>query len=119
MGVPGGSLVKNLSANTGDSVLISGSAGDRNPPQYSYLEKAWQATAQGVAKSQTQLSNEHNTTCITTIAVAKIELLSRVIINLFMTSNSRAREKQLFLGTLHGTTAGGQPHPSLVPPLES
>ena len=76
MGFPGGSLVKNLSAYTGDSVLISGSGGgDGNPPPYSYLENsmdkgAWRATVQGVAKNPTRLSNEHNSTCISTTAVA-------------------------------------------------
>ena len=58
--LPGGSLVKNLPANTGDSGLIPGSRrypgeGNGNPLQYSCLEKsmdrgAWWATVHGVAK---------------------------------------------------------------------
>ena len=65
-GVPGGSVVKYLPANAGDSRdagLISGSGrslgvGKGNPLQYSCLENlmdrgVWQATVQGVAKSQT------------------------------------------------------------------
>ena len=89
MGFSGGSVVKNLSANAGDSDLISGSGrspggGDGNPPQYSCLENsmdrgAWWATIWGVAKSQTRLSEEDNTTRISTTAIARIELLSRVI----------------------------------------
>ena len=63
----GGSLVKNPSANAGDTGLISRSGrppGGRNgnPLQYSCLENptgrgAWQATVPGVTKSQTWLSN--------------------------------------------------------------
>ena len=89
MGFSGGSVVKSLSANAGDLDLISGSGrspggGDGNPPQYSCLENsmdrgAWWATSRGVAKSETRLSEEDNTTRISTTAVAKIELLSRVI----------------------------------------
>ena len=63
-------MVEKLSANAGDardtgSIPGSGrSPGDRNgnPLQYSGLENpvdrgAWQASAHGVAKSQTQLSD--------------------------------------------------------------
>jgi len=66
MGFPGGSVVKNLSANTGDSGLIPGSGrssgvGNGNPLQYSCLQKpmnrgAWWVTVRGVAKSWTQMS---------------------------------------------------------------
>ena len=66
-GFPGGSVVKNPTANTGDVGLIPGlgrSAGEGNgtPLQYSCLENpmdggAWWATVHGVAKSQTQLSD--------------------------------------------------------------
>ena len=62
-----GSMVKNLSANTGDLGSISGvgrSPGEENgnPIQYSCLENsvdrgAWWATVHWVAKSQTQLSD--------------------------------------------------------------
>ena len=58
--LPGGSLVKNLPANTGDAGLIPESRrypgeGNGNPLQYSCLEKsmdrgAWWATVHGVAK---------------------------------------------------------------------
>ena len=58
--LPGGSLVKNLPANTGDAGLIPGSKrypgeGNGNPLQYSCLENsmdrgAWWATVHGVAK---------------------------------------------------------------------
>ena len=63
MGFPGGSVVKNPSANAGDAGLIPGlgrSPGERNgnPIQYSCLENpidrgAWQTTVLGVAKSWT------------------------------------------------------------------
>ena len=65
---PGGSMVKNLPANagdTGDAGLIPGSGrspggGHGKPLQYSYLENLtggglWWATVHSVAKSQTQL----------------------------------------------------------------
>ena len=61
MGFPGGSVVKNLPANTGDTDLIPGSGrspggGNGNPVQYSCLENpidrgACGATVHGVAKS--------------------------------------------------------------------
>ena len=61
MGFPGGSVVKNPSANAGDAGLIPGlgrSPGEKNgnPVQYSCLENpidrgAWQTTVLGVAKS--------------------------------------------------------------------
>ena len=65
-GFPGGSVVKNAPANTGDKRgldLISGSrrspgAGNGSPLQYSCLENpmdrgAWHAITHGVAKDQT------------------------------------------------------------------
>ena len=67
-GFPGGTLVKNLPANTGDRrdmCLFPGSGrypkgGNGNPLQYSCLENsmdrgAWQATVHGVTKSRTRL----------------------------------------------------------------
>ena len=61
MGFPGGSVVKNLPKNTGDTDLIPGSGrspggGNGNPVQYSCLENpidrgACGATVHGVAKS--------------------------------------------------------------------
>ena len=66
-GFPGGSNGKESACNAGDPGLILGlkrSAGEGNgyPLQYSCLENsvdrgAWQATAQGVVKSQTQMSD--------------------------------------------------------------
>ena len=67
-GFPGGSVVKNLPANAGDSGTIPGSGRSPregnagNPLQCSCLEKpmdngAWRTTLHGVAKSRTQLSN--------------------------------------------------------------
>ena len=64
-------LVKSPPANARDMGLILGSGrspgiGNCNPLQYSYLEnsmdrEAWLATVHGVARSQTQLSNQgHN-----------------------------------------------------------
>ena len=63
---PGGSVVKNLPANTGDMSLIPGwgrspGGGHGNPLQYSFLENpmdrgTWWATVHGVAESWTQLS---------------------------------------------------------------
>ena len=69
MGFPGGSVAKNPPANAGDAGLILGlgrspGGGNGTPLQYSFLENpmdrgAWQATAHGVTKSQTQL-NTHS-----------------------------------------------------------
>ena len=66
VGYPGGSVVKNPPANTGDSGLIPGSGGtpgegNGNPLQYSCLGNpmdrgAWQATVYGVTKSQTEVT---------------------------------------------------------------
>ena len=63
MGFPGGSEVKSLTANAGDSDLIPGlgrvpEEENGNLLQYSCLENsmekgAWQATIQGITKSQT------------------------------------------------------------------
>ena len=79
-GFPGGSVVKNLPANAGDSdnaSSIPGSGrspggGNGNPLQYSCLENpmdrgAWKAAVHGVAKSWTQLSNRAQTHCIHTV----------------------------------------------------
>ena len=70
--LPGGSVVKNLPANTGDTGLIPGSGispieGNGNPLQYSGLTNpmdrgGWQATFHGLQKSQTLFSNL-TTTC--------------------------------------------------------
>ena len=66
-GFPGGSVVKNLPANAGDTSLISGPGrspgeGNGNTLQYSCLENpmdrgAWQATVHGPTKSWTRLSD--------------------------------------------------------------
>ena len=66
MGVPGGSVVKNLSANAGDTSSIPGSGRSSgvenfNPFQYSCLKNlinrgAWRATVHRVAKSWRGLS---------------------------------------------------------------
>ena len=66
MGFPGGSMVKNLPTNsgdTGDMGLIPGlerssGGGNGNPLQYSCLEnpmdrRAWRTTVHGAAKNQT------------------------------------------------------------------
>ena len=60
LGFPGGSVVKNLPANAGDSgsIRVSGKSpegGNGNPLQYSYLEDTtdrgtWWATVHGVTK---------------------------------------------------------------------
>ena len=67
MGFSGGSVIKNLPANAGDAVSISGwgrtpGGGRGNPLQHSCLENpmdrgAWWATVHRVAKSQTRLSD--------------------------------------------------------------
>ena len=67
MGFPVGSDGKESDCNAGDLVLIPGlgrfpGEGNGYPLQYSCLENPmdrgdWRATAHGVAKSQTQLSN--------------------------------------------------------------
>ena len=69
MGLPGGTVVKNLSAKAGDTrdkgsipgLGRSYGVGNGNPLQYSWLENsmdrgAWQATVCGVPKSGTWLS---------------------------------------------------------------
>ena len=66
-GSPGGSVVKNLPANAGDSDWIPGlgrspRGGNGSPLQYSCLENptnrgTWRATIHRVAKSQIRLSN--------------------------------------------------------------
>ena len=63
----GGSEVKNLPPNAGDTGWIPGlgrspGEGNGNPLQYSYLENpmnrgAWQATVYGVAKNQIRMSD--------------------------------------------------------------
>ena len=67
MGFPGGSEVKASTCNVGDLGSIPGlgrspGEGNGNPFQYAFLEKpmdgeAWWATVNGVAKSQTRLSD--------------------------------------------------------------
>ena len=70
LGLPGGTVVKNLPANAGDAgdgSSISGSGrfpgvGNGNPLQSSCLENsmcrgAWLDTVHGIAKSRTQLSD--------------------------------------------------------------
>ena len=77
MGLPGGAVVKNLPANTGDardtgSIPGSGRSpgvGNGNPLHYSCLgnsmdKGSWWTTVHGVAKSQTQLSTAAHTRCI-------------------------------------------------------
>ena len=69
MGFPDGSDGKESACNAGDPGLIlesgrSPGEGNGNPPQYSCLESpmdrgAWRATAHGVTKSWTRLSNQH------------------------------------------------------------
>ena len=66
-GFPGGSVVKNLSANAGDVGSVpwlerSPGEGHSSPLQYSCLENsmdrgAWLARVHGVAKNWTQLSD--------------------------------------------------------------
>ena len=69
-GFPGGSVVKNVPVNAGDTKdagLVPGSGrspgeGNGNTLQYSYQGnpihgEVWWATVHGVAKSQTQLSD--------------------------------------------------------------
>ena len=63
MGFPGGSVVKNLSANAGDMGSISGlgrapGEGNGNPLQYSFLENptdrdAWWDTVHGILQART------------------------------------------------------------------
>ena len=68
MGVPGGTVVKNLPANARDAGLIPGlgrspGVGNGNPLQYSCLgnsmhREAWQAIVHAVSTSWTRLSNK-------------------------------------------------------------
>ena len=71
-GFPGGRVVENLHANTGDTRdvgLIPGSGkspggGHGNPLQCSCLENSrgvWQATVNGATKSRTRLSTDRQT----------------------------------------------------------
>ena len=75
-GVPGGSDGKESACNAGDLSSVPGMGrssgeGNGNPQQYSCLENsmdrgAWQATVNGVAKSQTRLSDFHMlSVCVT------------------------------------------------------
>ena len=67
MNFPGGSVIKNPAANTGDMDLIPGlgrfpEEGNGNSLQYSRLEnpmdrRAWWATVRGVTQSWTRLSD--------------------------------------------------------------
>ena len=71
IGLPGGSVVKNPSANAGDAEGLGLILGSRRsipwmrkwqPHMYSPLENsmvrgAWKATIQGVSKSRTQLND--------------------------------------------------------------
>ena len=73
MGFPGGSDDKESTCNAGDLGSIPGLArspgrGHGNPLQDSCLENsmdrgAWWATAHGVTKSQTRLSDKAHSTC--------------------------------------------------------
>ena len=63
MGFPGGSVVKNLTANERDIRDMGSIPGEENgnPLQYACLgnlvgTRAWQATVYGVSKNRTQLS---------------------------------------------------------------
>ena len=68
MGFPGGSVVKNLPANTGDAGPIPGSGrssggGNGNPLQYSCLENtmdrgAWRAAVHGIARVEHNLATK-------------------------------------------------------------
>ena len=75
MGFPGGSVVKNLPANSGSAGDVgsipglerSPGVGNGSPLQYSFLENpmdrgAWQTTVLRVAKDQTQLSTHTKNT---------------------------------------------------------
>ena len=71
MGFPGGSAVKNLPANAGDTGSIprlgrSPEGGNGNLHQYFCLENsmdrgAWWAIVQGISESKTQLSDRTHT----------------------------------------------------------
>ena len=76
-GFPGGTVIKNLPANDGDTIgadLVLGlerspGGGNDNPLQYSCLENptdrgVWQAIVHGVAKSQTRVSTHIHTLCV-------------------------------------------------------
>ena len=67
MGFPGGSVIKNIPANSEETGLIPGSGrslreGNDNPLQYSFLKnsmdrEAWQIAVHGVTKNLAQLSD--------------------------------------------------------------
>ena len=91
-------VVKNLSTNAGDVALIPGSGrssgeGKGNPLQYCCLENpmdggAWQATAHGVAKIRTRLSNFSFT------LGHEVQLYSNVIIYYIKGSNYKHCRKR-------------------------
>ena len=95
MGLPSGSVVKNLPANAWDARdmdIIPGSErfpgeGNGNPLQYSCLENpmdrgAWSATAHVVTKSWTQLSDWTHTHTHT-LTHTEVNVLSRIYCNCF------------------------------------
>ena len=84
-GFPGGTVVKNLPADAGDSGLIPDSGrfsggGNGNPLQYTWVENsmdkgAWQATAHGAAKSRTWLSMHTHTHYSTLLCYSRYIIL--------------------------------------------
>ena len=87
-GLPGGSVVKNPSANAGDVSSVpklerSPGEGNGNPLQYSCLENTmdrgtWRAPVHGMAKSQTQLSDSTKTTWSFTYGTVRENHISNV-----------------------------------------
>ena len=93
-------MVKNLSTYSGDpgdigSIPVLGRSsgvGNGNPLQYSCLEnfmdrKVWQATIEGVAKSQTQLSTHVSKT---SHWVPRLDTLSGVSVSVLFTDEMRS-----------------------------
>ena len=84
LGIPGGSVVKNLPANAGDADLITRSGrsseeGNGKPLQYSCLRSpmnrgAWQATVLGVTK-RCDLATEQNNSPTQMISSSSTESL--------------------------------------------
>ena len=95
--LPGGSVVKNLPANAGDSGSIPGSGrspgeGNGNPLQYSCLGNpmdrgAWRATVYGVVKESDMAKHKHAVLAEVTL-IKVVRICSRVWVILAMETYS-------------------------------
>ena len=93
MGFPGGSVIKNLPDNSGDTGLIPGSGkssgeGNGNPVQYFCLENpmdrgAWWATAHGVTKESDMTKQQHHINiCILTCVFIDLYIYIQIYVQI-------------------------------------